>query len=168
MSVICAGIATSRIRPTSISARRTRDGHNPAGIVDGVDVGRFTTDLFGVDATLRWRPLTRAIYRSFVGEAKSSGAVAASSRAAAQHGLLRVRRLSVRAPVVRRRRYDRSDRATMRRCSIRAHRCADLLAERVQPGPRAVPTHDYADGPTANELLFQFQFSIGAHGAHPF
>jgi hypothetical protein len=26
----------------------------------------------------------------------------------------------------------------------------------------------YATGPTANELLFQFQFSIGAHGAHPF
>ena len=27
---------------------------------------------------------------------------------------------------------------------------------------------NYADGPTANEFLFQFQFSIGAHGAHPF
>jgi hypothetical protein len=27
---------------------------------------------------------------------------------------------------------------------------------------------DYAAGPTANEFLFQFQFSIGAHGAHPF
>jgi hypothetical protein len=26
----------------------------------------------------------------------------------------------------------------------------------------------YAEGVTANELLFQFQFSIGAHGAHPF
>jgi hypothetical protein len=27
---------------------------------------------------------------------------------------------------------------------------------------------DYAIGPTANEFLFQLQFSIGAHGAHPF
>ena len=27
---------------------------------------------------------------------------------------------------------------------------------------------NYGDGPTANEFLFQFQFSIGAHGAHPF
>src|SRR5207244_8750811 len=27
---------------------------------------------------------------------------------------------------------------------------------------------NYADGPSANELLFQIQFSIGAHGAHPF
>ena len=28
-------------------------------------------------------------------------------------------------------------------------------------------TH-YAEGATANEFLFQFLFSIGAHGAHPF
>src|SRR5207247_11439771 len=42
-------------------------GHNPSGIVDGVDLGRFTTGLFGVDATLRWRPLQRSIYHSFVG-----------------------------------------------------------------------------------------------------
>ena len=26
----------------------------------------------------------------------------------------------------------------------------------------------YADGIKGNELLFQFLFSIGAHGAHPF
>ena len=26
----------------------------------------------------------------------------------------------------------------------------------------------YAEGATANEFLFQFLFSIGAHGAHPF
>jgi hypothetical protein len=26
----------------------------------------------------------------------------------------------------------------------------------------------YAEGVTANELLFQFLFSIGAHGAHAF
>src|SRR3954471_3036614 len=28
-------------------------GHNGSGVSDGVDIGRFTTDLFGVDATLR-------------------------------------------------------------------------------------------------------------------
>jgi hypothetical protein len=26
----------------------------------------------------------------------------------------------------------------------------------------------YGDGFTANELVFQFMFSMGAHGAHPF
>jgi hypothetical protein len=42
-------------------------GHNPAGLVNGADLGRFTTRLYGVDATLRWRPLARSIYHSFVG-----------------------------------------------------------------------------------------------------
>src|SRR3984893_2513918 len=42
-------------------------GHNPAGLVNGVDLGRFTTRLYGLDATLRWRPLARSIYHSFVG-----------------------------------------------------------------------------------------------------
>jgi hypothetical protein len=41
-------------------------GHNAAGVVDDIDFGRFTTQLFGVDATFRWRPLTRAIYHQFV------------------------------------------------------------------------------------------------------
>jgi len=27
---------------------------------------------------------------------------------------------------------------------------------------------NYAAADAANELLFQFQYSIGAHGAHPF
>jgi hypothetical protein len=27
---------------------------------------------------------------------------------------------------------------------------------------------NYAQASAANEFLFQFQFSIGAHGAHPF
>src|ERR1700747_2818223 len=42
-------------------------GHNPAGIVNNVDVGRFTTSLYGIDLTYRWRPLARSIYHSFVG-----------------------------------------------------------------------------------------------------
>src|SRR5439155_839793 len=42
-------------------------GHNRAGIVDDVDVGRFKTKLYGFDATFRWRPLQRSIYHSFIG-----------------------------------------------------------------------------------------------------
>ena len=45
-------------------------GHNPAGIVKDVDIGRFTTKLFGADVTLRWRPLRRAIYHQFVGRSE--------------------------------------------------------------------------------------------------
>src|SRR5437016_2347234 len=42
-------------------------GHNASGIVDDIDVGRFRTTLYGADATIRWRPLQRSIYHSFVG-----------------------------------------------------------------------------------------------------
>ena len=45
-------------------------GHNTSGVVDGADVGRFMTDLFGVDATVRWRPLRRSIYHSFLGRSE--------------------------------------------------------------------------------------------------
>ena len=39
----------------------------------------------------------------------------------------------------------------------------DILAERVQSNPCSVSMHEsYAEGVTANELLFQFLFSIGA------
>src|SRR5262245_38096418 len=40
-------------------------GHNPSGIPLGGNpeqTGRFITNLFGVDATIRWRPLQRSIY----------------------------------------------------------------------------------------------------------
>ena len=58
---------------------------------------------------------------------------------------------------------------TTRRCSTRADR--SLLtywpSEFSQVRGQYRRTN-YAEGPTANEFLFQFQFSIGAHGAHPF
>ncbi len=70
-SAICAAIRTSPNRPTSTSAGRTRAVTIASGaLVDDPDPGRFTTTLFGVDATLRWRPLRRSIYRSFVGRSE--------------------------------------------------------------------------------------------------
>src|SRR5207237_5618985 len=45
-------------------------GHNASGLVDDIDVGRFRTTLYGADATLRWRPLQRSIYHSFVGRSE--------------------------------------------------------------------------------------------------
>ena len=145
-------------------------GHNPAGIINGVDIGRFTTKLFGGDVTLRWRPLRRAIYHQFVGRSEivwsDHGQFGGRQRAMgyfASGDYQFARRWFVGG------RYDRSERADD----------STLLDK----GGSAVLTYwpsefsqvrgqyrrtDYADGPTANELLFQFQFSIGAHGAHPF
>jgi hypothetical protein len=140
-------------------------GHNPAGIIKDVDIGRFTTKLFGGDVTLRWRPLRRAIYHQFVGRSEivwsDHGQFGGRQRAMgyfASGDYQFARRWFVGG------RYDHSERADD----------STLLDK----GGSAVLTYwpsefsqvrgqyrrtDYADGPTANELLFQFQFSIGAH-----
>ncbi|HLQ77861.1 MAG TPA: hypothetical protein VK210_10925, partial [Terriglobia bacterium] len=41
-------------------------GHNSSGVVNDIDVGRFMTRLYGGDATIRWKPLQRSVYHSFV------------------------------------------------------------------------------------------------------
>jgi hypothetical protein len=145
-------------------------GHNPSGIVNDIDLGRFSTQLFGVDATLRYKPLRRSIYHSFVGRTELIW-----SRRQQPDGQQRAFGYYVSGDYQFARRwfvggrYDRSDRADD----------ASLLDK----GESVVLTYwpsefsqlrgqyrrtNYAVGPIANEILFQFQFSIGAHGAHPF
>ena len=145
-------------------------GHNPSGLVNGVDVGRFTTRLFGVDATLRWRPLTRAIYHQFVGRSE----VIWSHRDQFD-GLQRAMGYYVSGDYQLARRWfagarvDRSDRADNASLLDRGQSLmltywpSEFSQVRGQYRRTA-----YADGPTANEFLMQFQFAIGAHGAHPF
>jgi hypothetical protein len=145
-------------------------GHNPSGIIDGVDIGRFTTDLWGIDATVRWRPLRRSIYRSFVGRSEviwsrrdqpdgqqnSMGYYVSGDYQFARRWFAGAR-------------YDRSDRAD----NALLFDSGESLMVTYWPSEFSqvrgqYRRTDYADGPTANEFLFQFQFSIGAHGAHPF
>ena len=146
-------------------------GHNPSGaLVDDPDPSRFTTTLFGVDATLRWKPLRRSIYRSFVarselvwnrreqpgGRQDGAGFFASGDYQFARRWFLGAR-------------VDRSDRADD--ATLRDKGGSLLLtywpSEFSQLRGQYRRT-TYADGPTANEFLFQFQFSIGAHGAHVF
>ncbi len=145
-------------------------GHNDAGVVNGFDAGRFTTGLYGIDATYRWRPLQRSIYHSFIGRTEWIW-----SRRDQLTGLQRGNGMYASGDYQFARRwfaggrYDRS-----------AH--ADN-ASLTDTGGSFVITYwpsefsqvrgqyrrtNYALGASANELLFQFQFSIGAHGAHPF
>ncbi len=138
-------------------------GHNNLG-------EDFTTRLFGVDATLRYRPLRRAIYRRLVGRTEliwsrreqADGTVPAFGMyVSGEYQFARRWFAGVR--------YDRSDRA--------------FDASLVDKGPSFLLTYwpsefsqirgqfrrtRYAEGVTANEALFQFLFSIGAHGAHVF
>ena len=145
-------------------------GHNDSGIVDDVDVGRFTTRLFGVDGTIRWKPLRRAIYRSFIGRTElmwSRREQPLSTENAFGYYLSGdyqfARRWFAGA------RYDRSERADD--ASLRDSGQSLLLTywpsefNQVRGQYRRTK---YATGDLANEFLFQFQFSIGAHGAHQF
>jgi len=145
-------------------------GHNFAGIVDGADVGRFTTTLYGIDATFKWKPLSRSIYHSFTGRTEwiwsrheQVGGTQAAWGAYLSGDYQLARRWFVGG------RLDRSGQAND--------------ASLVDTGGSFVLTFfpsefsqlrgqyqrtNYALGSTANQLLFQFQFAIGAHGAHPF
>src|SRR5438552_7434896 len=145
-------------------------GHNGSGIVDNFDLGRFRTTVYGTDATVRWRPLRRSIYHSFVGRSEFIW-----SRRGQPNGVQSALGYYFSGDYQFARRwfagirYDRSKRAD------------DALL--TDKGQSAVLTYwpsefsqlrgqyrrtQYANGPTADEFLMQFQFSIGAHGAHPF
>ena len=138
-------------------------GHN----VSGPD---FTTKIFAVDATVRYRPLRRATYRRFIGRTElmwsrrgqpngqqnAFGMYASVDYQFSQRWFAGVR-------------IDVSDRAT--NATLRDKGQSALLTywpsefSQIRGQYRRTA---YADGPTANELLFQFLFSIGAHGAHVF
>jgi hypothetical protein len=172
-------------------------GHSP--FADG------SNQLFGIDATLRWKPLRRSIYRSFAGRTEFVWA-----RTAYAPGLLNSAPGTLTATPFgyyvsgdyqfgRRwffgARFDRSERGmclptnpdTTPASSCTATSGSGLLAARnplVQDtGGSLLLTYwpsefsqirgqlrrtRYGEGLTANEFLFQFILSMGAHGAHPF
>ena len=145
-------------------------GHNDAGIVSGVDVGRFRTTLYGADATFRWRPLRRSIYRSFVVRSELVW-----SQRDQFTGLERAMGWYVSGNYQFARRWftgariDRSGQAADRSMVDEGQSVMLTFwpSEFSQIRGQYRRTN-YAAGSTANEFLFQFQFSIGAHGAHPF
>ena len=145
-------------------------GHNASGIVGDVDQGRFTTQLYGLDATLRWRPLQRSIYRSFVG--RSELIWSRREQPVSQQNSFGYY-VSGEYQFARRwfggARYDRSAHAN----DETLHDSGESLMVTYWPSEFSqvrgqYRRTDYALGDVANEFLFQFQFSIGAHGAHAF
>ena len=145
-------------------------GHNSTGLVDGEDIGRFVTNLFAVDGTFRWRPLQRSIYHSFIGRSE-----VVFSRQDQFGGLQSAKGLYVSGDYQMGRRwytglrFDRSDRAA----DAAMHDSGASLTLTFWPSEFSqirgqVRRTNYAEGVTANEVLFQIQFGIGAHAAHPF
>jgi hypothetical protein len=145
-------------------------GHNAAGVVDDVDIGRFTTQLFGVDATFRWRPLTRAIYRQFVARTEYIRSHRDQFDGLQQAGGFYLsgdyqfaRRWWIGGRLDHSGRADDASLLDRGQSFLLTFKPSEFSQLRGQYRRTA-----YADGPTAHEFLMQFQFAIGAHGAHPF
>jgi hypothetical protein len=152
-------------------------GHH--GAAEGVDGLRsqdawggygWTTTLFGVDATLRVRPLRRATYRRFLGRTElmwsrrqepGGDVTAFGTYVSGEYQL--ARRWFAGA------RFDYAERAVD--ASIRDKGGSVTLtfwpSEFSQVRGQFRRTR-YGEGGVANEVLFQLLFSIGAHGAHVF
>jgi hypothetical protein len=134
----------------------------------------FHTSLTGLDATFRWKPLQRGLYRSLIVQAElylsdretAAGTVHANGfYALAQYQLGRRWFAGYR--------HDESDHAD--NASLRDR--GDSVIVTFWPSEfsqiRAQARRNRYDlgetgKPTATELIVQLQFSIGAHGAHPF
>jgi hypothetical protein len=128
------------------------------------------TRLIGTDVAFRWRPLRRARYRSFVGRAEFAWS-RLEDEATVQESFGMY--ASAEYQFARRwfggLRYDLSDRA--HDASIRDEGISALVTfwpsefSQVRAQYRRTV---FGDQDCTNELLLQFLFSIGAHGAHPF
>ncbi len=142
-------------------------GHNNGTIAQP---GNFITQLYGIDATVRWKPLRRAIYHSFIGrsefiwsqrqqfpsEQKSFGFYTSGDYQLGRRWFTGVR-------------YDWSDRSQLANLTDKgvAATLTYWPSEFSQIRGQYRFTH-YAENRDSNELLMQLIFSLGAHGAHPF
>ena len=138
-------------------------GHNDLG-------SNFITSLYGVDATLRWKPLRRSIYHSFI---------ARSEFVWSQRQQLPVEQKAFGMYVsadyqLNRRwfiggRYDWSDHATNAALTDKGGSLVVTYWPSEFAQLRGQYRYvDYANNISASELRMQVMFAIGAHGAHPF
>src|SRR5206468_4718483 len=151
-------------------------GHNTAGVGSAIfDPSDFLTNLYSADATVRWKPLRRAIYHSFLFRTElfwsARDQISALDAFQTQHGFGMYSSAEYR---LNRRwtlggRFDRSAHANN--------------ASLIDTGVSGIVTYwpsefsqvrgqyryghlnpDPGDFRNANEFLFQFLFVMGAHG----
>lgn len=129
-----------------------------------------TTRLFGFDATFRYRPLRRSIYTHLLGRTELTWSrqqgVTQTANAFGGYGYLEYqfgRRWFAGA------RYDFSDHADDPSITDKGGSLILTYWPSEFSQIRAQYRHTrFGAAPIANELLFQFLFAIGAHGAHAF
>lgn len=138
-------------------------GHNDSG-------PGFVTRLLGADLTFRWRPLQRAIYRSFaartelVWSRREQSSVAQRAVGGFVSGDVQFARRWLAGG-----RVDWSDRASAAR--LRDSGASVVLTFRPSEFNQLRAQYRrsrFAEVGDTSELLFQALFTIGAHGAHPF
>jgi hypothetical protein len=146
--------------------------YGPSAIVpDFLSPENTSTRLFGVDATFRYRPLRRAIYKRFIARSEfiwsqphESGVSLPTAFGLYASGDYQFARRWYAGA-----RYDRSGRAFEATTTDNggSFYLTYWPSEFNQVRGQYRRTN-YGDGVHANEFLFQFLFSIGAHGAHVF
>jgi hypothetical protein len=147
----------------------------------GADLGsNFYTNLYGADATLRWKPLRRAIYKNFLFRTEvfwsARDQLSPLSIFETQHAFGMYSsaeyRLNRRWTVGGR--FDRSGRAAQANLTdtgfsaILTYWPSEFSQIRGQYRYGHLALANPGDFSNANEFLFQFLFVMGAHGAHPF
>src|SRR2546427_9432583 len=154
-------------------------GHNNSGEFAS-NASAFLTNLYAADATLRWKPLRRAIYNSFLFRTElfwsARDQLSASDIFQTQHAFGMYTHAEYR---LNRRwtvggRFDRSGHAD--NASLTDTGFSGILTYwpsefsqirgQYRYGHLLDPATSRYDN--ANEFLFQFLFVMGAHGAHPF
>lgn len=155
-------------------------GHNNAGVGTTFNPDNFLTNLYGADATLRWKPLRRAIYHSFMFRTElfwsARDQLSPLNLFQTQHAFGMYSSAEYRA---NRRwtiggRFDRSGRATNANLTdtgfsgILTYWPSEFSQIRGQYRYGHLWDVTNARYTDANEFLFQFLFVMGAHGAHPF
>jgi hypothetical protein len=145
-------------------------GHNDGTLPLSNVTGNFLTQLYGGDVTLRWKPLRRSIYHSFVArseliwsqrqqfprEQRAFGFYASADYQFARRWFAGGR-------------YDQSGRSRFDNLTDKGA-AATLTywpSEFSQIRGEYRLTH-YAENRDSSEFFMQLIFSLGAHGAHPF
>jgi hypothetical protein len=155
-------------------------GHNNAGAGTTFNPENFLTNLYSADATLRWKPLRRAIYHSFLLRNEffwsARDQLSPLNVFQTQHafGLYSDAEYRVNRRWTLGGRFDRSGRAT--NASLTDTGFSGIVTYWPSEFSQIRGQYRYGhlwDVPNdrftnANEFLFQFLFVMGAHGAHPF
>jgi len=153
-----------------IGVSYARGHNNGTSVLNPVPFTDQITSLYGVDATLRWKPLRRSIYHSFIArseliwsqrqqfpvEQRAFGFYVSGDYQWGRRWFLGGR-------------YDQSDRAAFANLNDKGG--SIMLTYWPSEFSQIRGQYEftkYAEGINSNQLLLQLIFSLGAHGAHPF